>query len=76
LNEVISIVKSETGPRNATKKEHDNSRKLLNQFLAADGHLKPVVVPVTGTEDMTVNIQKDANATYVVPVAIVESVSK
>jgi hypothetical protein len=40
LNEVIGIVRSEEGPRGATRKEHEAAKKLVDQFLAVENHFR------------------------------------
>ena len=42
---MISILRSENGPHGATKKEFEKAKVLVNQFLAADSHMKPHPVP-------------------------------
>lgn len=46
LREVVSILRSEHGPHGATKKEFEKAKVLVNQFLAADSHMKPQPNPV------------------------------
>ena len=45
LSEVVSILRSEHGPHGATKKEYEKAKVLVNQFLAADCHIKPTNNP-------------------------------
>ena len=66
LQEVVSILRSENGPHGATKKEYEKAKVLMNQFLAADSHMKPVSNPnpqptvVSGESESETGIQNSS----------------